>query len=115
MKSTSSRMITLLSTSRNLKVSFTSFKIFDDLRINNLFCIVHFSVRENLLVVNGNPETKDLKDLMPDILKQVGPQQYNYLKNFMGAMGTVKEGGAGEEDEDDVPELVGTNFEEASK
>jgi hypothetical protein len=27
----------------------------------------------------------------------------------------VKEGKAGEEDEDDVPELVGTNFEEASK
>lgn len=30
-------------------------------------------------------------------------------------MDTVKEGKAGEEDEDDVPELVGTNFEEASK
>ena len=30
-------------------------------------------------------------------------------------MGSVKEGAAGEEDEDDVPELVGTNFEEASK
>ena len=30
-------------------------------------------------------------------------------------MDTVKESKAGEEDEDDVPELVGTNFEEASK
>jgi hypothetical protein len=27
----------------------------------------------------------------------------------------VKEGKAGDEDEDDVPELVNTNFEEASK
>lgn len=79
------------------------------------FCIVHFSVRENLLIVNGNPETKELKDMMPEILKQVGPQQYNYLKNIMGNMDTVKEGRAGEEDEDDVPELVNTNFEEASK
>ena len=68
-----------------------------------------------MLVVNGIAETKDLRELMPDILKQVGPQQYQYLKNVANAMGTVKEGGAGEEDEDDVPELVNTNFEEASK
>jgi hypothetical protein len=67
------------------------------------------------MVVNGNPETKELKDMMPEILKQVGPQQYNFLKNIMGNMETVKEGKAGDEDEDDVPELVGTNFEEASK
>ena len=67
------------------------------------------------MIVNGNSETKDLKELMPDILKQVGPQQYAYLKNIVGAMGTVKESKSGEEDEDDVPELVGTNFEEASK
>lgn len=34
----------------------------------------------------------------------------------MGSMDTIKEGVKGqEEDEDDVPELVGTNFEEASK
>ena len=28
-----------------------------------------FSVRENMLVVSGNAETKNLKDMMPDILK----------------------------------------------
>lgn len=52
---------------------------------------------------------------MPEILKQVGPQQYNFLKNIIGNMDTVKESKVGEEDEDDVPDLVGTNFEEASK
>lgn len=67
------------------------------------------------MVVTGNPETKELKDLMPEILKQVGPQQYQFLKNIMGNMETVKESKANEEDEDDVPDLVGTNFEEASK
>jgi hypothetical protein len=77
--------------------------------------VVQFSVRENLLVVTGNPETKELKELMPEILKQVGPQQYQYLKNIMGNMETVKESKTGDEDEDDVPDLVGTNFEEASK
>ena len=70
-----------------------------------------FSVRENLLVVTGNPETKDLKNMMPDILKQVGPQQYNYLKTQLKEL----DGGKKEEaDDDDVPELVGT-FEDAGK
>merc|ERR1719450_1157946 len=44
-----------------------------------------FSVRENLLVVSGTPETKSLKEMMPDILKQVGPQQYQFLKEQIGA------------------------------
>jgi len=75
-------------------------------------------VRENLLVVTGIPETKELKDLMPEILKQVGPQQYSVLKDLMKnipKMGGINEGKPGEEDEDDVPELVGGNFEDASK
>ena len=68
-----------------------------------------FSVRENLLVVAGNAETKNLKDMMPDILKQVGPQQYQFLKDQLGSV----EGGK-EDDDDDVPNLVGT-FEDAGK
>ena len=71
-------------------------------------------MRENLLVVTGNPETKELKDMMPDILKQVGPQQLSALKDFITKMGNIPEGKAGEEDEDDVPDLVG-NFDEAAK
>jgi nascent polypeptide-associated complex subunit beta len=76
--------------------------------------IVQFSVRENLLVVTGNPETKELKDMLPDIIKQVGPNQISALKEYLTKMGNIPEGKAGEEDEDDVPELVG-NFEDASK
>jgi hypothetical protein len=72
-------------------------------------------VRENLLVVTGNPDTKELKDMMPEILKQVGPQQYDFLKSIMGNLETVKEGAKPDDDDDEVPELVGTNFEEASK
>lgn len=45
------------------------------------------------MVVTGNPETKELKDMMPEILKQVGPQQFNFLKTIMGNMETIKEGG----------------------
>merc|ERR1712216_710429 len=71
-----------------------------------------FSVRENLLVVAGTPETRELKDMMPDILKQVGPQQYQFLKTQLGSLGN--DGKAAEDDDDDVPQLVG-NFEDAAK
>lgn len=74
--------------------------------------IASFSVRENLLVVSGAPETKSLKDMMPDILKQVGPQQYQFLKEQIGAGVEGKAQAA--DDDDDVPELVGT-FEDATK
>lgn len=67
-------------------------------------------MRENLLVVAGNPETKTLKDMGPDILKQCGPQQYQFLKSQIG--GAKNEAAA--DDDDDVPELVGT-FEDAGK
>lgn len=79
-----------------------------------MILVVQFSVRENLLVVTGNPETKELKDMMPEILKQVGPQQFSFLKDIVKNMGNIPESKAGEEDEDDVPELVG-NFDDASK
>lgn len=69
-------------------------------------------MRENLLVVTGNPETKELKDMMPEILKQVGPQQFAFLKEMVK---NVIPETKGEEDEDDVPDLVGGNFEDASK
>lgn len=64
--------------------------------------------------MTGNSETKELKDMLPEIIKQVGPQQLNALKDYISKMGNIPEGKAGEEDEDDVPELVG-NFEDASK
>ena len=73
--------------------------------------VAQFSVRENLLVVAGNAETKGLQELMPDILKQVGPKQYQFLKNQLSNMETK---GADNDDDDDVPNLVGT-FEDAGK
>ena len=86
-------------------------------------CLVQFSVRENLLVVTGTSESKEIKDLLPEILKQVGPQQYGFLKDLIdqtgGKMGKGAIGGAnaagGEDDEDDVPPLVDGTFENAGK
>ena len=46
--------------------------------------------------------------MMPEILKQVGPQQYQFLKSQLSL--DKKEA----EDDEDVPELIGT-FEDAGK
>lgn len=43
------------------------------------------------MVVTGNPETKELKDMLPDILKQLGPNQSAFLKDLAGNMGAIKE------------------------
>ena len=51
---------------------------------------------------------------MPDILKQVGPQQYQFLKEQIGSGVEGKADAADEDDDDDVPELVGT-FEDVNK
>lgn len=78
--------------------------------------LVQFSVRENLLVVTGSPETKQLGEMLPDIIKQVGPQQYEALKNMMGNLSKdPKAAQADADDEDDVPPLVQGTFEDAAK
>ena len=75
---------------------------------------VDFSVRDNLVVVSGNPETKGIEAMLPDILKQLGPEQVAQLKDFVKKDDAKKKDEIKEEDEDDIPELVGT-FEEVSK
>ena len=59
--------------------------------------------------------TKQLKDLMPEIMKQVGPQQYDALKSLVGDFSKVSGAAAkAEDDEDDVPPLVAGTFEDAA-
>ena len=77
--------------------------------------LIQYSVRENLLIVTGSCESKELKDMLPDIIKQVGPQQYEALKNLVGDMTKGLKPEAGDDDEDDVPPLVTGTFEDASK
>ena len=40
--------------------------------------------------------------MIPDIIKQVGPQQYEALKNLMGEFGKKAGGKTEDDDEDDV-------------
>ena len=79
-------------------------------------CVVQFSSRESILVCTGTGETKTIKELLPDILKQIGPEHYGALTSMLGDMKPPKEAGAGEEDEDDdVPPLVDGTFDATAK
>ena len=87
----------------------------DDTVMNFKRPAVDFSVRDNLLVVSGNPDTKDIETMLPDILKQVGPEQAAKLKDVVRKDDTGKGEQEEDDDDDDIPELVGGNFEDVSK
>jgi hypothetical protein len=42
-------------------------------------------MQSNTFVVIGTPETKTIKDLLPDIVQQLGPKQFSTLKDLMSS------------------------------
>ena len=77
---------------------------------------VHASVPSNTFAIYGNGEEKELTELVPGILNQLGPDSLASLRklaesyqNMQKKEGEKKEG---EEDDEDIPELVeGETFE----
>lgn len=41
------------------------------------------SIQNNTFIVSGEPETKTIKDLLPDIIQQLGPKQHKILKDLV--------------------------------
>merc|ERR1719252_408898 len=81
--------------------------------------VIHFSapkvqasVAANTYVVVGHGETKQLQELLPGIINQLGPDNLANLKRIAESMGAV--GKAAEGEDDDVPDLD-ENFEDVSK
>jgi len=81
---------------------------------------VQASIPANTYVVSGATEVKRLEELLPAILTQLGPESMDYLRSYAEAMGAkAPKGGAvepiqeGDEEDDEVPDLV-ENFEEAA-
>ena len=79
---------------------------------------VHASVPSNTFAIYGNGEDKELTELVPGILNQLGPDSLASLRKLAESYQSLqkKEGGDGgkaeDEDDDDIPELVeGENFE----
>ncbi len=63
---------------------------------------VQFSMKEHMVTVSGEPETKEIKSMLPGILSQVGPDQYKALQNIVKDQPKAED-----DDDDDVPDLVG--------
>lgn len=58
------------------------------------------SIQNNTFIVSGEPETKTIKDLLPDIIQQLGPKQHKILKDLIS--------GGTEPSNEEVPTLVET-------
>lgn len=82
---------------------------------HNLHHTVHASVPSNTFAVYGNGEDKELTELVPGILNQLGPDSLASLRKLAESYQSLQKGAEGEdkkEDDDDIPDLVeGENFE----
>lgn len=77
---------------------------------------VHASVPSNTFALYGNGEEKELTELVPGILNQLGPDSLASLRKLAESYQNLQKnqpGGEGKKEEDeDIPELVeGENFE----
>ncbi|KAL8989103.1 MAG: hypothetical protein Q9169_008434 [Polycauliona sp. 2 TL-2023] len=79
---------------------------------------VHAAVPSNTFAVYGNGEDKELTELVPGILNQLGPDSLASLRKLAESYQSLqkKDGSGGgdenKDDDDDIPDLVaGENFE----
>lgn len=45
--------------------------------------IAYVSIQNNTFIVSGDAETKTIKDLLPDIIQQLGPKQHKLLQELV--------------------------------
>ena len=57
------------------------------------------SIQNNTFIISGEPQTKTIKELLPEIIQQLGPKQHKVLKELVGG---------GEQAPEEVPTLVET-------
>jgi len=84
---------------------------------NNLHT-VHASVPANTFAIYGNGEDKELTELVPGILNQLGPDSLASLRKLAESYQSMQKAEGGDkkdddEDDDDIPDLVaGETFED---
>lgn len=83
--------------------------------------VIHFnnpkaqaSLAANTFAITGHGENKQITEMLPGILNQLGPEGLNQLKRLASTVANAGVAKMVPEDEEDVPDLVG-NFDEASK
>lgn len=71
---------------------------------------VHASVPANTFAVYGRGEDKELTELVPGILNQLGPDSLASLRKlaeqYQQMQGQAQAGAESKEDDDDIPDLV---------
>lgn len=77
---------------------------------------VHAAVPANTFAIYGNGEDKELTELVPGILNQLGPDSLASLRKLAESYQSMQKAEGGEDkkddDDDDIPDLVaGENFE----
>ncbi len=72
---------------------------------------LEYSIKEKVSFVSGLHETKNIKELLPAIIKQLGPKQFEFMKEYAE---TLKTKNKTDEKNDEAPELV-EDFESVSK
>ncbi|KAG6004644.1 Nascent polypeptide-associated complex subunit beta [Claviceps maximensis] len=74
---------------------------------------VHAAVPSNTFAIYGNGEDKELTELVPGILNQLGPDSLASLRKLAESYQNLQKGEKGDDD-DEIPDLVeGENFEES--
>ncbi len=92
-------------------------KKLNDIQEVNIFkndnTVIHFkkpafeySMKEKVSFVTGAHENKHIKDLLPNIIKQLGPRQFSFMQEYAETLKNTKK--------DEAPELV-EDFEQASE
>jgi len=84
--------------------------------------VIHFnnpkvqaSLAANTFAITGHAENKQIADMLPGILNQLGAESLSSLKKLAAsALGEKPSQAPMNDDDDEVPELV-ENFDEASK
>lgn len=72
---------------------------------------MHAAVPANTFAIYGNGEDKELTELVPGILNQLGPDSLASLRKLAESYQNMQKGDKDGE-EDDIPDLVeGENFE----
>lgn len=84
-------------------------------KTNHIKHTVHAAVPSNTFAVYGNGEDKELTELVPGILNQLGPDSLASLRKLAESYQSLQKKDGGDEnkdDDDDIPDLVaGENFE----
>ena len=78
------------------------------------FFLVHAAVSANTFAIYGAGQVKELTELVPGILNQLGPDSLASLRKLAESYQAIQQGqqkpSAEEDDDDEVPDLV-ENFE----